>query len=60
MIEYRTLYGADATQEELDTFVELVRSGGAVDENMSEWAWYGRVLRSPWLKSEAEQLVMLY
>lgn len=32
MIEYRTLLGADATQEEVDTFVELVRSGGAVDE----------------------------
>lgn len=32
MIEYRTLLGATASKEEVDTFVELVRSGGAVDE----------------------------
>ncbi|TQS73282.1 GNAT family N-acetyltransferase [Rhodobacteraceae bacterium] len=32
MIQYRTLIGATATEEELDTFVELVGSGGAVDE----------------------------
>ncbi|WP_417809750.1 GNAT family N-acetyltransferase [Thioclava sp.] len=33
MIEYRTLFGETATEEELDTFVELVGSGGAVNEN---------------------------
>ena len=33
MIQYRTLVGATATKEDVDTFVELVRSGGAVDEN---------------------------
>ncbi|WP_417247482.1 GNAT family N-acetyltransferase [Celeribacter sp.] len=32
MIKYKTLIGANATQEEVDTFVELVASGGAVDE----------------------------
>lgn len=32
MIQYRTLVGATATKEELDTFVKLVGSGGAVDE----------------------------
>lgn len=32
MIKYRTLISANATQEEVDTFVELVTSGGAVDE----------------------------
>ncbi len=32
MTKYRSLIGADATKEEVDTFVELVRSGGAVDE----------------------------
>ncbi|WP_339113786.1 GNAT family N-acetyltransferase [Thioclava sp. GXIMD2076] len=32
MIKYRTLIGANAAQEEIDTFVELVASGGAVDE----------------------------
>lgn len=32
MIQYRTLVGATATKEEVDTFVELVGSGGAVDE----------------------------
>ena len=33
MIQYRTLVGATAKEEEGDTFVELVGSGGAVDEN---------------------------
>lgn len=33
MIQYRTLVGATATKEEVDTFVELVGLGGAVDEN---------------------------
>jgi len=33
MVQYRTLVGATATKEEVDTFVELVGSGGAVDEN---------------------------
>lgn len=33
MIQYRTLVGATAAKEEVDTFVELVQSGGAVDEN---------------------------
>lgn len=32
MIEYKTLIGAKAKKEEVDTFVELVTSGGAVDE----------------------------
>lgn len=32
MIIYRTLNGADATQEDVDVFVELVTLGGAVDE----------------------------
>ncbi|MBB4122571.1 GNAT family N-acetyltransferase [Martelella radicis] len=32
MIRYKTLIGANATQEEVDTFVELVTLGGAVDE----------------------------
>lgn len=33
MIQYRTLVGATATKKEVDTFVKLVGSGGAVDEN---------------------------
>ncbi len=33
MIQFRVLVGATATKEEVDTFVALVRSGGAVDEN---------------------------
>jgi GNAT superfamily N-acetyltransferase len=33
MIQYRTLVGATATKEEVDTFVELVVAGGAVREN---------------------------
>jgi GNAT superfamily N-acetyltransferase len=33
MIQYRTVVGATATKEEVDTFVELVGSGGAVDKN---------------------------
>lgn len=33
MIQYRALVGATATKEEVDTFVELVGSGGAVDVN---------------------------
>lgn len=33
MIQYRTVVGATATKEEVDTFVELVGSGGAVSEN---------------------------
>ncbi|MXO49441.1 GNAT family N-acetyltransferase [Erythrobacter vulgaris] len=33
MIQYKSLAGATATREELDTFAELVGSGGAVDEN---------------------------
>lgn len=32
MIEYRTLIGGNAKPEEVDTFVNLVKSGGAVDE----------------------------
>lgn len=32
MIKYRAVIGKDATKEQVDTFVELVGSGGAVDE----------------------------
>lgn len=32
MIKYRSLVGMDATKEDVDTFVKLVGSGGAVDE----------------------------
>ncbi|WP_460275917.1 GNAT family N-acetyltransferase [Celeribacter sp. ULVN23_4] len=33
MIQYRTLVGATATKEEVDTVIKLVGSGGAVAEN---------------------------
>ncbi|WP_347310065.1 GNAT family N-acetyltransferase [Defluviimonas sp. SAOS-178_SWC] len=33
MITYRTVVGTEATNVEVDTFVKLVGSGGAVDEN---------------------------
>lgn len=33
MIQYRSLVGATATSDDMDTFVELVGTGGAVDEN---------------------------
>lgn len=40
MIQYRTFVGATAKKEEVETFVELVGSGGAVDEN---YVWQGAV-----------------